>query len=371
MRLGIVEASQNKIGSLADQVLLYCYHYDPRTGKLRRDHHRTSCGWPAWPRCWCWAACMVLLFRGEKHDRGDAEQDGHKSLCGRICLFFRRAPAPWRDTSTHCIFFLVAMAAFFTVLISVLILFFAIRYRKERHPARRPDPRLDRAGADLDRRPAGHRDDHLRLVGGDFLHPDAPPEGAMEIYCVGKQWMWKFAAHRRAARDQRAARSGGPRRALIMTSQDVIHAFFVPAFRIKADVLPGRYTSTWFHATQPGRYHLFCSQYCGTQHSGMIGEVVVMDPADYERWAARRRRMDRWPRRAKRASSNTAAPCAIVPTSPDARPNLIGLYRQAGAAGRRPHRDRRRELCARVDSESGRKDRQRLQEHHADLPGPD
>ena len=64
---------------------------------------------------------------------------------------------------------------------------------------------------------------------------------------------------------------------MIMTSQDVIHSFYVPAFRIKADVLPGRYTSTWFHATAPGRYHLFCAQYCGTQHSGMIGEVVVMD----------------------------------------------------------------------------------------------
>ena len=73
---------------------------------------------------------------------------------------------------------------------------------------------------------------------------------------------------------------------MIMTSQDVIHSFFVPAFRIKADVLPGRYTSTWFHATVPGRYHLFCARYCGTQHSGMVGEVVVMDPADYERWAA-------------------------------------------------------------------------------------
>jgi len=73
---------------------------------------------------------------------------------------------------------------------------------------------------------------------------------------------------------------------MVMTSQDVIHDFYVPAFRIKADVLPGRYTSTWFRATVPGRYHLFCAEYCGTQHSGMVGEVIVMEQADYERWAA-------------------------------------------------------------------------------------
>ena len=71
---------------------------------------------------------------------------------------------------------------------------------------------------------------------------------------------------------------------LIMTSQDVIHSFYVPAFRVKQDVLPGRYTTLWFRATRTGTYHLFCAQYCGTMHSGMIGEVVVMDPRDYQAW---------------------------------------------------------------------------------------
>jgi len=73
---------------------------------------------------------------------------------------------------------------------------------------------------------------------------------------------------------------------MIMSSQDVIHSFYVPAFRIKADVLPGRYTSTWFHPTKTGTYHLFCAEYCGTEHSGMIGEVVVMEPAAYQAWLA-------------------------------------------------------------------------------------
>jgi cytochrome c oxidase subunit 2 len=71
---------------------------------------------------------------------------------------------------------------------------------------------------------------------------------------------------------------------MIMTSQDVIHSFYVPAFRIKQDVLPGRYTTLWFHATRSGTYHLFCAEYCGTQHSGMIGQVVVLEPAQYEAW---------------------------------------------------------------------------------------
>jgi cytochrome c oxidase subunit 2 len=73
---------------------------------------------------------------------------------------------------------------------------------------------------------------------------------------------------------------------LIMTSQDVIHSFYIPAFRIKQDVLPGRYTMEWFHATKPGTYHLFCAEYCGTMHSGMVGDIVVMTQPDYEVWMA-------------------------------------------------------------------------------------
>ena len=71
---------------------------------------------------------------------------------------------------------------------------------------------------------------------------------------------------------------------LLLTSQDVIHDFFVPAFRVKKDVLPGRYTTVWFEASKPGSYHLFCAQYCGTQHSGMVGRIIVMEPLAYATW---------------------------------------------------------------------------------------
>ena len=101
---------------------------------------------------------------------------------------------------------------------------------------------------------------------------------------LGRQWMWEL-QHPEGRREinELHVPLGRPVR-LTMTSQDVIHSFFIPAFRIKQDVVPGRYTSLWFQPTKPGRYHLFCAEYCGTKHSGMIGWVVVMEPADYQQW---------------------------------------------------------------------------------------
>jgi cytochrome c oxidase subunit II len=111
-----------------------------------------------------------------------------------------------------------------------------------------------------------------------------PPRDSTEVYVVAKQWMWKL-EHAEGQREINELHVPvGRDIKLIMTSQDVIHSFFVPAFRVKQDVVPGRYTVLWFRATKPGTYHLFCSQYCGTQHSGMIGDIVVMDPAQYEAW---------------------------------------------------------------------------------------
>jgi cytochrome c oxidase subunit 2 len=110
------------------------------------------------------------------------------------------------------------------------------------------------------------------------------PAGTFEIYVVGKQWMWKL-QHPEGNREinELHVPIGVPIR-LIMTSEDVIHSFYVPAFRIKQDVLPGRYTTMWFQPTRPGKYHLFCAEYCGNQHAGMGGWVYVMEPAEYEKW---------------------------------------------------------------------------------------
>jgi|SRR5215469_13226984 len=117
-----------------------------------------------------------------------------------------------------------------------------------------------------------------------YFQERTPPPGATDVYTVAKQWMWKF-QHEGGQREinQLHVPVGRDVR-MIMTSQDVIHSFYVPAFRIKQDVLPGRYTTAWFHATKAGTYHLFCAEYCGTMHSGMIGDVVVMEPAQYQAW---------------------------------------------------------------------------------------
>ena len=117
-----------------------------------------------------------------------------------------------------------------------------------------------------------------------YFQERTPPQGATEVYVVAKQWMWKL-QHQEGQREINELHIPvGQDVKMIMTSQDVIHSFYVPAFRIKQDVLPGRYTTAWFHATKPGTYHLFCAEYCGTQHSGMIGQVVVMEPAQYQAW---------------------------------------------------------------------------------------
>jgi len=119
-----------------------------------------------------------------------------------------------------------------------------------------------------------------------FFQERTPPADATEVYVVAKQWMWKI-EHMEGQREINELHvPTGQNVKLIMTSQDVIHSFFIPAFRIKQDVLPGRYTTLWFKATVPGRYHLFCAEYCGTNHSGMGGDIVVMEPQDYAQWMA-------------------------------------------------------------------------------------
>jgi cytochrome c oxidase subunit 2 len=117
-----------------------------------------------------------------------------------------------------------------------------------------------------------------------YLDMTRPPPDTLEVYVIGKQWMW-HTQHPSGKRENNELHMpvGQPVK-LIMTSQDVIHSFYIPAFRVKQDVLPGRYTVMWFEATQEGEYHLFCAEYCGTEHSRMIGRVVAMSLADYQRW---------------------------------------------------------------------------------------
>jgi cytochrome c oxidase subunit 2 len=181
--------------------------------------------------------------------------------------------------------FLWSLTIFFGVLISALIIYFAFKYR------RRSDdefPRPIEGSMKLETAWIVVPFIIVMIIffwgAGVYFAVFRPPGEALDIYVVGKQWMWKF-EHPDGQREINELHVPlGRRVKLTMATEDVIHSVFVPAFRVKADVVPGRFTSIWFEPTKAGRYHLFCAEYCGTKHSGMIGWVEVMAPADYEAW---------------------------------------------------------------------------------------
>ena len=182
-------------------------------------------------------------------------------------------------------FILVAITVFFSTGIFAFIFYFAIKYRR-RSPDEIPRPmhgslRLELAWSIIPLFIA------LSLFAGGtaiyFRNADIPP-GAMEIFVVGKQWMWKL-QHPSGVREINELHVPiGQAVKLTMTSEDVIHSFYVPAFRVKMDVIPGRYTTLWFQPTKPGKYHLFCAEYCGTNHSAMKGSIHVMEQVDFNKW---------------------------------------------------------------------------------------
>ncbi len=182
--------------------------------------------------------------------------------------------------------FLLAVSTFFAVLIFVMIAIFAVKYRRsERRVAEQISGSLSLETAWT---LIPFAITMVMFVWGAsiYLSEAQPPKGSLEVFVVAKQWMWKF-QHSEGQREINTLHVPVNRDVrLTMVSQDVIHSFFVPAFRIKQDVLPGRYTTAWFHAIKPGRYQLFCTQYCGTGHSTMIGEIVVMEPEQYQAWLA-------------------------------------------------------------------------------------
>ena len=182
-------------------------------------------------------------------------------------------------------FFIVAVCLFFGTGIACLIVAFSFRYRRNRDNLR-----------------AHPIEGSLLLEGlwsfipfvismaifvwgaSVYFAIARPPDDALEVFAVGKQWMWKL-QHMEGRREINELHIpvGRPVK-VTMTSEDVLHSFFVPAFRVKADVIPGRYTTVWFEATRPGKYRLFCTEYCGTEHSLMIGHVVALEPHEYQSW---------------------------------------------------------------------------------------
>lgn len=197
---------------------------------------------------------------------------------------FPEAASTFSDRVDHLYLFLVIVAAFFSALIAGLIIYFSIKYRRRAHR------------------------EHVKITGNYwleatwaiiplmltmvmfvwgakiFLEMRTMPANPLSIRVVAKQWMWKLQHPQgRAEINELHVPMNQPVQ-LNMISQDVIHSFYIPAFRVKQDVLPGTYSSLWFEATKPGRYHLFCAEYCGTNHSQMLGTVVVTTPEEYSNW---------------------------------------------------------------------------------------
>lgn len=207
-----------------------------------------------------------------------------------ICLFQRGFKIVPESASTmapdidRLYFILIGIAVFFSILIFGLIFYFMIKYRRRSDaipaPTRQSIP-LEVTWIVIPVLICAFL--FLSSSSLFFRYRDAPP-GSVEVFVVGKQWMWTL-QHPEGPREINELHIpvGVPVK-LTMTSQDVIHDFFVPAFRQKMDVVPGRYTTEWFQATETGRFHFFCSQYCGTSHSAMIGWVDVMQPEDYSAW---------------------------------------------------------------------------------------
>jgi cytochrome c oxidase subunit II len=182
-------------------------------------------------------------------------------------------------------FFLLAVSTFFSLLIAGLIVYFAVKYHR-----RSPESVGVRTHGGLMLEITWSVVPLLITMvifvwgASVYFAMARPPDETLNIYVVGKQWMWKF-QHLDGQREINELHVPVGRAVkLITTSEDVIHDFFVPAFRIKADVLPGRYVNIWFQSTKPGRYRIFCAEYCGTRHSGMTGEVIVMEPSEYQTW---------------------------------------------------------------------------------------
>jgi len=186
-------------------------------------------------------------------------------------------------------FWVIGVTMFGATMIAALALWFTVRYRASRVGGK-PSDAVERVQT-----PARIEIGLIALLVLLFLswwvvgarqysRLQTPPDDALEIWVVAKQWMWKFTDAEGNESESRLFVPVGQPVKLVMTSRDVIHSFYVPDFRVKMDVVPGRYTTVWFEATATGSYPILCTVYCGSEHSGMRGEVVVLSPTEYARW---------------------------------------------------------------------------------------
>ncbi len=225
--------------------------------------------------------------------------------------------------------FATAVSVFFTVLVFVLMIVFVIKF-KRRPGDEAPKPIHGSVPLEIVWSVIPFIITQILFGWGAyvFFNYSHPPADAMDIHVVGKQWMWKI-QHPEGKREinELHVPVDQPVR-LIMASEDVVHSFFIPAFRIKRDVVPGRYQKLWFEATKIGEYHLFCAEYCGTDHSSMVGKVVVLSGSEYDEWLRTPDQGD-WERPAdagERLFSQMRCDSCHSPEGVGRAPSLAGVY---------------------------------------------
>jgi cytochrome c oxidase subunit 2 len=224
------------------------------------------------------------------------------------------------------IFFEVLVSLVGLTIVGILIAAFSILYSKQRNPQATQVEGSTILEATWTIIPLGLF--LIMFVWGSLIYfrVFTPPANAMNIYVVGKQWMWK-AEHPGGQHEINSLHVPTGRAVqLTLISQDVFHSFSIPAFRVKREAIPGRYNTVWFEATTPGTYHLFCTQYCGTNHSAMIGDIVVQTPEEYKAWLDSSTSGNSLAQDGERLF--TSLSCAACHNArPDARgPSLAGVY---------------------------------------------
>jgi cytochrome c oxidase subunit 2 len=231
--------------------------------------------------------------------------------------------APWTDA---LYFFLLAMTLVGLLLVGALVFYFSFAYRKERSPVATQVEGSTLLEATWTIIPLAIF--LVTFVWGALLYFRIynPPTNAMNIYIVGKQWMWK-AEHPGGQHEINALHVpiGRPVQ-LTMISQDVFHSFSIPDFRVKREVIPGRYSTVWFQATEAGSYHLFCTQYCGTAHSAMIGQIIAMAPDDYTKWTQQSTSGMSLAQNGERLYASMGCNACHNGTASARGPNLAGVY---------------------------------------------
>jgi cytochrome c oxidase subunit 2 len=227
----------------------------------------------------------------------------------------------------HLYFVLTVITLFFTISIFATIFYFMIKFRR-RSPNEVPEDTKEHLALELTWTIVPTLITVFLFVWASSLYFEnsRPPRAATEIFVVGKQWMWHI-QHPEGVREINELHVPvNEPISITLTSDDVIHDFYIPAFRVKKDAVPGRYTELWFQATKVGTYHIFCGQYCGADHAEMIGWVYVMSPTDYAQWLSGGSKNETMAQTGERLFTQLGCVTCHVADGTGRGPSLVGVY---------------------------------------------